>query len=149
MSALEVVPRPLSGAAAQPARITRPAVEAMLEQGYRVPEIAAALEVRGDSVRRKMREWKLIEPMPTLQHEQRELAKRLTEDGVPYTWIAETIGLSHIEPNRGWLVEAVAARAASGHESDDWLSVWPTILHNSELLKLHREIAPKRSKHSA
>lgn len=58
-------------------------------------------------------------------------------EGVPATWIAEEMGVS---------VDVVRYRARlagiRGRRSG-WASVWPQIRSRSDLLKLHREFAPR------
>lgn len=146
MSALEVVPRPLVGAAANP-RIIRERVEELLGEGLTRKEVAFALGVRPDSLTRQMRRWGMIESRHVgLPLEQRDQVRRLVEDGVPVTWIAETFGIARIEPDTVWLAEAFERRAAAGHDTNDWRHIWPPIYNDPKLRELHQEFAPKRKR---
>lgn len=139
----------LVGAAAESVRkrvIIREQVESMLNDGMSLDAICEHIGCRRDSLIRAMRKWGIGKRRyAVLSEEDRALAIRLVEDGVPFTWIAETVGLHSIKIELKWVQEAVAKRRAAGHTPDDWLKVWPSILHNADLLRLHHAISPRNS----
>lgn len=125
---------------------TRRRVGEMLENGLSVNEIARELGRNRDSVIRSMRRWGLIIPTITkASEEQRALVIRLVEDGVPFTWIAETIGQKTLKKEAPWLKEALATRERKGHSPSDWQKIWPQIRRDPRMLKMHHSIAPHNS----
>ena len=64
-------------------------------------------------------------------------ANELAREGVPTTWIAETLGVS---------VDGLRPRisaARSGAEGSSFRAVWPQIAMTPALLELHHEFAPR------
>lgn len=63
-------------------------------------------------------------------------ARILAAEGMPWNWIAEDVG-----------VTVYRLRALVGHQSQDavvaWRSTWVQLTRHDELMRLHREFAPR------
>jgi hypothetical protein len=66
--------------------------------------------------------------------------ERFVRDGVPVTWIAETVRCDDLK----WLRKvAREIRAGDRTAYSEWSSVWHAIRQNDDLKRLHQEFAPR------
>jgi hypothetical protein len=74
---------------------------------------------------------------------EKERVALLVTEGLPNTWIAEDIDRS---------IKSVQKKAAlvdgAAQRNFDWAHVWPHIMHNDDLLRLHRQIAPQGDRYA-
>jgi len=126
------------------ARERRRRVVELTQQGRSAAEIARELGVNSRIVvRHRSAAGVARQKAPLLTAEERDWIAAARADGMPSTWIAETIGC---HPG---LVHRIAQLGEE--EVSAWRSEWLRIRRNPVLLALHREFAPptRRSARSA
>lgn len=111
-------------------------VREMTEKGKTGMEIALMIGVSDQTIFRTRRRMGI--DMPTVRHfteEERDRVRRLRQEGMPASWIAEDLGCS------------ISAIHDIVHANPDevlaWRQSWARIRRDPALYALHREFAPK------
>lgn len=107
-------------------------VRALTEAGMSAPQIALELNIVERTVNRyRARAGVAQVPPRALTPEELRWLHAVRAEGMPATWVAETIGVSQDTVRRRGRMPAGARR--------EWLTAWAGIRHNPTLLALHRE----------
>lgn len=129
-----------------PVSVTREELEECQQLGLTQAQTAARLNLAHPRyVGRREKELGIPRPerrfRTPLEGDVRERARALLADGQPAPWVSETFNAS---------ADATRALAQSRPDHDfhilQWQVVWGQIRRNPELVKLHREFAPKGPK---
>lgn len=101
----------------------------------RAPELAEELQVSTRTVQRWFQEAGVPPCRKRLTGEQAAWADRAAAEGVPWSWIAETVGFSR---------DAIYKRMREKriHVDSNWKSIQLAIRHDPALSLLHEEFAP-------
>lgn len=110
-------------------------VKELTEAGFSTRQIAEALQISTRAVtRNRARAACSRKVPPPLSPEARQWVREARADGMPSTWVAETVGCN---------VSSVGKTAPLGAElAREWRQIWQQIRRNPVLLALHHEFAP-------
>lgn len=109
---------------------------ALAAQNLPPEEIASRLGVQPRTARLYLRRHSMWEEDPLIAADDWAWAQKALTEGVPISWVAETIKVSAETLAGRW-------RKVHGNGTREFAKVWPSILHSPKLFNLHAEFAPK------
>lgn len=129
---------------ARPVPPSKAVLQDLIEgQGFSYAVAAKRLGLPEHTVRRAARHHDVLSPISKsrpapITEEDRKWIEKLTNQGAPMTWVAESVGR-----NADYLCAQVKHLPGRDEAAMEWKRVWNSIRRNDVLYALHLEFAPR------